>query len=131
MERNFNYHRVSGTRTTEKNSGISQTIPDQTMSITEIMQRHSRGLAIDQKVPLYHSEEEQAQETGRDIRTMDISEVHAEMQEINQRIQERTRLAQEKKTQEQKDNYARLEQQKREQWRKEWEAETMSKNQNK
>ena len=85
MERLYNYTRPKSTRTIEKNNGVSQTIPDQTLSITEIMQRHSRGLAIDQRVPNYNTPEEIETSDGRDIRTMDISEVHSEMQEINEK----------------------------------------------
>jgi hypothetical protein len=42
----------------EKNTLPSMTIPDQTMSIRTILERHSRGLPIDGiKVPIYEGEE--------------------------------------------------------------------------
>ena len=38
--------------------GNSETIPDQTMSIREILERHSKGLPIsDSKTPIYDEDE--------------------------------------------------------------------------
>ena len=107
----------------EPNNGVSQTVPDQTMSIKEIMQRHSRGLAIDQKIPLYHDDEQLATESGRDISTMDISEVHNEMQEINQRLEEKEKQKKENQKKKQQEESAKREQEQRDKWRKEWDEE--------
>lgn len=50
---------------------VSQTVPDMSMSIKEIMDRFARGLAIDgEKVAMYHGED-----MPPDIKKMDLSEV--------------------------------------------------------
>jgi hypothetical protein len=55
----------------ERNSKPSLTIPDQTMSIRTILERHSRGLPIDgMKVPIWEGEENDLP----DWRTLDLSE---------------------------------------------------------
>lgn len=98
--------------TFEKNNGISETIPDQSMSILQIMQNHSRGIMTGVKTPSYHDEETIDQETGRDIRTMDISEVHQEMEEIHQRLQETEKRSKKERA----EASAKKEQQAREEW---------------
>jgi len=54
----------------EKNFGPSQTVPDQTMSIKEILDRYARGLPMDGKVPIYEGEDGD----GIDPRRLDLSE---------------------------------------------------------
>ena len=55
----------------EKNYGPSLTIPDQTMSIRQILERHSRGLPISGwKEPIWDGEENDLP----DIRTLDLAE---------------------------------------------------------
>lgn len=54
----------------EKNFGPSQTVPDQTMSIKEILERYARGLPMDGKVPIYEGEDGD----GIDPRRLDLSE---------------------------------------------------------
>jgi hypothetical protein len=55
----------------EKNTLPSMTIPDQTMSIRTILERHSRGLPIDGiKTPLYDGEENDLP----DWRRLDLAE---------------------------------------------------------
>lgn len=54
----------------ERNTLPSKTVPDQTMSIREILVRYSRGLPIDTTVPMYTGEDTD----GIDFRTLDISE---------------------------------------------------------
>lgn len=107
----------------EKTSGISQTIPDHAMSIFEIMQRHSRGMAITQKVPLYHDEAELETETGRNPATMDISEVHDELQSIHERFEETKKKSEEQRKQKQREDSAKREQEQREKWIKEHEEQ--------
>lgn len=54
----------------EVNTKPSLTIPDQTMSIRTILERHSRGLPVDgYKVPIWDEENDLP-----DIRTLDLSE---------------------------------------------------------
>lgn len=55
----------------EKNNQPSLTVPDQTMSIRTILERHSRGLPIDGvKVPIWNGEEDDMP----DFRTLDLAE---------------------------------------------------------
>ncbi len=67
----------------ETNSYPSMTIPDQTMSIRTILERHSRGLPIDGiKVPIWDGEENDLP----DWRTLDLADrqelAHLYQQEI-------------------------------------------------
>lgn len=56
----------------EKVSTLSQTIPDQTMSVSEIMNRYAKGLPLTgERVPVYHGDEEFVP----DIKTLDLSEI--------------------------------------------------------
>jgi len=54
----------------EKNFGPSLTVPDQTMSIKEILDRYARGLPMEGKVPIYEGEDGD----GIDPRRLDLSE---------------------------------------------------------
>lgn len=61
--------------TGEVNTQPSQTLPDQTMSIPEILQRYARGLPITKgKVPIYQGEEDPFK--GIDPKRLDLSELH-------------------------------------------------------
>lgn len=63
----------------EKNTLPSLTVPDQTMSIKEIMRRFAQGLPMEgEKVPVYDGEENDLP----DSRTMDL----ADIQEMRERI---------------------------------------------
>lgn len=64
----------------EVNDEPSMTIPDQTMSITEILRRYASGLPISgEKVPIYHDEEDLPE-----WKTLDLSE----KQELKDQIAE-------------------------------------------
>ncbi len=68
----------------EHNYGPSLTIPDQTLSIRQILERHSRGLPLDGwKVPIWDGEDNDLP----DIRTLDLAErqelAHLYQQELN------------------------------------------------
>jgi len=63
----------------ETNNEPSLTIPDQTMSVREILTRFSRGLPIDQKIPTYN--ESESDEYIPDPRYMDLAE-RQELSEI-------------------------------------------------
>lgn len=86
-------------RVLEKNSGISETIPDQTLTVMQLVQNHtipnlqvSEGNYHD---PTGTDELAVGTESGRKLHTMDISEVHDELKEIENREMERK--AQDKK----------------------------------
>lgn len=77
----------------EINDEPSATIPDQTLTIREILTRYSRGLPIDQKIPVY----DESEEYFPDPRYMDLAErqEYAEMyKEELQAYQERTKRQQ-------------------------------------
>lgn len=63
----------------ETNDLPSLTIPDQTMTIREILTRFSRGLPIEQKIPIYN--ESDSDEYFPDPRYMDLAE-RQELSEI-------------------------------------------------
>lgn len=71
----------------ERNVLPSLTVPDQTMSIQEILERHTRGLGIDQgKVPMYYGDDEVLDQS--DLKKMDLSELQ-ELREANaERLEE-------------------------------------------
>lgn len=67
----------------EVNNQPSLTIPDQTMSISEIMDRYARGIPFDDaKTPVYNGEENEMP----DLSTLDISERYDLMEENRQKI---------------------------------------------
>lgn len=77
----------------EKNSGISKTVPDQTLTVMQLVQNHTiPNLMV--KEGQYHDPTGQDElavgtESGRRLHTMDISEVHEELKEIEKRELER------------------------------------------
>lgn len=63
----------------EKFTEPSQTVPDQAMSVTEILRRFARGLPLGgQRVPIYEGEED----VTPDLRTLDLAEIQ-ELKENN------------------------------------------------
>ena len=68
----------------ERNSKSGLTIPDQTMSIRTILERHSRGLPIDGiKVPIWDGEDNDLP----DWRTLDLSERQMLKEQYTQELQ--------------------------------------------
>lgn len=72
----------------------SETIPDQTMSIREILEKHSRGIPYDAKTSIWHDEDED--NFMPDIRTLDLSErqdyienAKKELAEVKEKIAEK------------------------------------------
>lgn len=65
----------------------SETIPDQTMSMREILDRHARGLEVPTNIPIFEKEAD-IDDIMPDPRTMDISErqeyVRQAKEELNQ-----------------------------------------------
>lgn len=55
-----------------RNEGVSMTVPDQSMTIQEILQRYARGLPLGgQRVPMYEDDDIGAMP---DIHTMDLAD---------------------------------------------------------
>lgn len=68
-------------KTREKNTQPSLTVPDQSMSVKEIMDRYARGLPISgQKVPVYNGD----QDDMPDLQRLDL----AEIQELREAAQQ-------------------------------------------
>lgn len=68
----------------ERNNGVSQTIPDQTMSVRELLERYARGLPISgAKQPVYHGEE-----YVPDLNRMDLAEIQELKDNTKTRIDE-------------------------------------------
>ena len=77
----------------EINGSPSETIPDQTMSLKTLLERHARGLPItgNNSEPVYNGDQEMP-----DLNKMDISEIHALKMAIKSDIQKmQTKLANE------------------------------------
>lgn len=71
----------------EINEFPSLTIPDQSMSVREIIRRHSSGLSLNGlRVPEYDGETDPTGLNGRDFRTLDLSEKHDLIRENRQHI---------------------------------------------
>lgn len=94
----------------EVNKLSSMTIPDQTMSIQEILSRYARGLPIEGKEPVYHGEE-----YVPDIKTMDLAdrqelvEQHREhVDKLNRKFVEEESKRKAKKLSKEKDDQAAL-----------------------
>lgn len=96
----------------EPPTGPSQTVPDQTMSVREIMDRYAKGLPLDgQKVAMYEDEVDDMDEYLPDPKRLDLAEREAikdmvkdqlkQMEERRQaKINEDKQKAKEKKIQE-------------------------------
>lgn len=55
----------------EKNTLPSETVPDQSMTVREIMERYARGLPLGgEKFPVYHGEN-----TPPDLKRMDLTDI--------------------------------------------------------
>lgn len=84
----------------EVNNQPSLTIPDQTMSIAELVRRYAQGLPIEgQKVPLYDGENEFPDLTKMDLadRQTYLESAAQEYQEIQDRINKQIKAFKDKK----------------------------------
>lgn len=80
VKTNQNAHLFPPTR--QGDFEMSVTVPDQAMSIREILDRHSRGLPLDGvRVPVWDGEEEVP-----DFRRMDLAEIEQMMRENREEI---------------------------------------------
>lgn len=78
----------------EKNTGISKTVPDHALTIKQIMERHTIGQNIEQKVGKYHDESGEDEEligveTGQIMEKLDHQEIHEKAIELKQRAEQR------------------------------------------
>lgn len=89
MKRNFKTQWDEIPRQLEKNSGVSETVPDQTLTVMQLVQNHTiPNLQVNEgnyHDPTGTDELAIGMETGRKLHTMDISEVHDELKEIETR----------------------------------------------
>lgn len=80
-QRNFN-HLIEPR---EKNNGISNTIPDRTMSMREMMKRHASGIPIDAgHIPIYNGENDDLP----DLATMDLADRQTVLENVEKEILE-------------------------------------------
>lgn len=83
-------------------TGTSLTLPDQTMTIKEILQRHVRGQRIpDQMVGYYDDDNDPLELNGRNIETMDLSEKY----DLLNRVRHETSAKRDKFKQQNKEAY--------------------------
>lgn len=75
----FNYEPSKG----QINNSPSETVPDQTMSIREILVRYARGLPITGGKPHYYDEEQYTP----DIKTMDLADLQELHETTRQEVQ--------------------------------------------
>lgn len=79
-------------RSTEVNNLPSMTVPDQSMSVAEMLARHASGLPISgAKIPLYEGDQDPL--GGLDPRTLDLSELQTLRDEAIDREKEKRRQA--------------------------------------
>ena len=69
----------------------SMTVPDQSMTIREIMDRHRRGLPTDTRTPIFDDENDLP-----DIRKMDLSELHDLREKLNEELSDIKRKQEQK-----------------------------------
>lgn len=80
----------------ERVSPISETIPDQSLSIKEILDRYSRGLGVEgERFAVYHGDEDEMPV----LQKMDLSEI----QELQEDLAEYTRIKKEEYDKEKKE----------------------------
>lgn len=96
----------------EVNTLPSQTIPDQSMSLRELLDRHARGLPLLGREPIYHGEDMEMP----NLATLDL----AEQQQMREELREYTKLQRDKLTEqlaERKKRFAEeAEAKKKQQW---------------
>jgi hypothetical protein len=92
------YNRENKTKEFEVFTSPSKTVPDQTLSIPELIQRYASGLPLGgSKVPSYSEDPENDILQGRDFRTLDLSEQHELIQAASDEIKEISKRSYRKK----------------------------------
>lgn len=79
----LNYHHSFNE--SEKGGGISQTIPEQTLSIRELLQRHQAGIPIDLRTDGMFNEDED-DEIYSNLKTYDLTELRDLRNEMDEAI---------------------------------------------
>lgn len=70
-----NYNANEFRKSYEVNNAPSETVPDQTMTIAQIVERYARGLSYqDYKTPIFDGEDDILE--GVDFKSLDLSEKH-------------------------------------------------------
>lgn len=74
----------------ERNTQPSMTIPDQTLSVKQILDRYAKGLPLGgQKVPIYEADENSTfDDYMPDPKTLDISERHEMAQDAKKELRD-------------------------------------------
>lgn len=107
----------------EVNDKPSKTIPDQTMSVRELMIRQQRGVPVTVREALYHDEKYIDDETGRNPATMDLAEIEAEFNRLEEKINNDRVAYLKQQSDKRKEAFVKQEQLKREAWIKEFQEE--------
>lgn len=79
----LNYH--PSFNESEKGGGISQTIPEQTLSIRELLQRHQAGIPIDVRTDGMFNEDDD-DEIFSNLKTLDLTELRDLRNEMDEAI---------------------------------------------
>lgn len=87
----------------ETDFGPSMAVPDMSLSIAQILQRHSRGLTVPGNEPIYTSSDDEENDLP-DMRRLDL----AERQELKERIDLHVRNLQEVANQKEADRLAAI-----------------------
>lgn len=93
---NYSYEKYKG----EVNNLPSQTIPNEALSIREILVRYSRGLPIDGKIPIYDEENDLPDPRKMDLADWETMQIEAreEVQRIKSAHEKQLQVQQEAKT---------------------------------
>lgn len=73
----------------EINTMPSNTIPDQTMSLREILDRYARGIPPNGKEPIYHGDDEFVP----DLKRMDLAEIQELKELVGEAVEQTTKKA--------------------------------------
>lgn len=109
----------------EKNSGISRTVPDQSMTIFELVTNHTIPNMPAVNEGHYHDPSGEddvkiGQESGRLLRTLDHLEVHEELQAIEEREIKRQEEKKQEAVKKFQEKVKSREQELKNQWEKEY-----------
>lgn len=82
----------------KKISSVSETLPDQTMSIREILERHAKGLPIaDSKTPIYDEDETSRGINPKTLDLVDLQELAMRTNDDVSRLQNEIKEAKTRK----------------------------------
>lgn len=96
LRTSMNYNEVVPIGVYEKETGPSMTVPDMSLSVSELLERHTRGLPIPQFVPTYTDEEHELESI--DFLHLDLTEqdeLRDHLKESVASMQEKLRIARE------------------------------------